>query len=100
METSVITLLVLSFVAANLPFVTNRLGLLRTSAAGKHFGWHLLELVALFFLLGVLSRILEGRLAPVHVQNWQFYATTFAMFLVFAFPGFVYRYFWRNRHSN
>jgi hypothetical protein len=29
-------------------------------------------------------------------QGWQFYATTGALFIVFAFPGFVWRYLWRK----
>ena len=28
--------------------------------------------------------------------NWEFYAVTGSLFLVFAFPGFVYRYFWQR----
>ncbi|WP_147695388.1 DUF2818 family protein [Vogesella mureinivorans] len=96
METSVITLLVLAFIAANLPFATQRLAGIK-KLANKHFGWHLLELVALYLLLGLLARVLEGRISPVHVQNWQFYVTTFSLFVVFAFPGFVARYFWSTR---
>ena len=96
METSVITLLVLAFIAANLPFVTTRLAGIK-KLASKHFGWHLLELVTLYLLLGLLARVLEGRYSPVHAQNWQFYVTTFSLFLVFAFPGFVARYFWKAR---
>ncbi|MFC3530756.1 DUF2818 family protein [Vogesella facilis] len=98
METSVTLLLLVAFVAANLPFVSNRVAGFK-QVARKHFGWHLLELVALFLLLGLLARLLEGRLAPLHAQNWQFYVTTVALFLVFAFPGFVARYFWKRRSS-
>ena len=95
METSVIVLLLTAFVAANLPFVSNRVAGFKR-VANKHFGWHLLELVTLFLLLGLLARVLEGRLAPVHPQNWQFYVTTVALFLVFAFPGFVYKVLWKK----
>lgn len=98
METSVIVLLLVAFVAANLPFVSNRVAGIK-QVAKKHFGWHLAELLTLFLLLGLLARVLEGRLAPVHPQNWQFYVTTVALFLVFAFPGFVARYFWKRRSS-
>ena len=98
MENSVVILLLLSFLAANLPFVSQRVaGIWRVSQ--KHFGWHLLELTALYLLLGLLSRVLEGRYSPVHVQKWQFYVSTLALFLVFAFPGFVGRYFWSRRGS-
>ncbi|MNU06096.1 hypothetical protein D3C72_2511570 [compost metagenome] len=53
--------------------------------------------MALYLLLGVLAQLLEGRHSPVHVQKWQFYVTTLALFLVFAFPGFIGRYFWKKR---
>ena len=96
METSVITLLVVAFIAANLPFATQRLAGIK-KLASKHFGWHLLELVTLYLLLGGLAYVLEGRHTPVHSQNWQFYVVTLSLFLVFAFPGFVGRYFWKTR---
>ncbi|MDF0605529.1 DUF2818 family protein [Neisseriaceae bacterium TC5R-5] len=96
MQSSIIGLLLLALFAANLPFFSQRvLGFV--AVANKHFGWHLLELLLLFLLVGLLARWLEGTLQPVHTQNWQFYVTTLSLFLVFAFPGFVYRYFWRRR---
>ncbi|MDN0084628.1 DUF2818 family protein [Crenobacter sp. SG2305] len=98
MEVSVITLLIVAVLAANLPFVSNRLACIKPIGR-KHFGWQLLELVVLFLLVGGLARLMEARLGPVHEQHWQFYVTTFALFLVFAFPGFVMRHFWKRPHS-
>lgn len=96
MQASVIVLLIVAVLAANLPFFTQRVaGFIRIE--NKHAGWRLLELVVLYLLVGLLARLLEGQLAPVHPQHWQFYVTTFSLFLVFAFPGFVVRYFWRHR---
>jgi hypothetical protein len=96
MQASVFVLLIVAVVAANLPFFTNRLaGFIPVS--DKHAGWRLLELVVLYFAVGLFARMLEANQGPVHEQHWQFYATTFALFLVFAFPGFVARYFWRHR---
>lgn len=95
MQASVTVLLLVAMLAANLPFITQRLaGVIKVT--NKHFGWRFLELVTLFVLVGLLARLLESRQMPVHSQNWQFYVTTFSLFLVFAFPGFVYRYFWRK----
>jgi len=95
-QASVALLLIVAVLAANLPFFTQRLaGFIRV--ANKHAGWRLLELVVLYLLVGVLARGLESSQGPVHEQHWQFYATTFALFLVFAFPGVVVRYFWRHR---
>ncbi|OWY39235.1 hypothetical protein CEK28_09560 [Xenophilus sp. AP218F] len=96
MQTSVVVLLLVAFAAANLTFLSPRVaGVVKV--ANKHFGWNLLELAALFLLVGLFARLLESRLMPVHDQNWQFYVTTFSLFVVFAFPGFVYRYFWRQK---
>jgi len=98
MQSSVATLLIVAFIAANLPFLTPRLvGVIRI--ANKHFGWRLLELVALFLLVGLFARFLEARQMPVQPQHWQFYVTTAALFVVFAFPGFVYQAFWKKRSS-
>jgi hypothetical protein len=41
--------------------------------------------------------LLEGKLGDIHKQNGAFYATNAALFVVFAHPGFVYRYLWRRR---
>jgi hypothetical protein len=30
----------------------------------------------------------------IYPQNWEFFVTTFSLFLVFAVPGVVYRYQW------
>jgi hypothetical protein len=90
-------LLLFAMVAANLPFVSNRLLTLIPMGRGKHFGWHLLELVVLYFVMGGVGALLEAQLGPRHHQNWEFYAITACLFLVFSFPGFAYRYLWRQR---
>ncbi|WP_215780965.1 DUF2818 family protein [Paludibacterium sp. B53371] len=97
MQASVAVLLIVAVLAANLPFALPRIGGV-VAVVHKHFGWRLLELVVLYLLVGLFARLLESRLMPVHEQNWQFYASTFALFVVFAFPGFVWRYFWRQPH--
>ena len=51
----------------------------------------------LYFIVGGVSMLLEVQVAPLHSQNWEFYAVTACLFLVFAFPGFTYRYLWRKR---
>lgn len=96
MQASVFVLLIVAVVAANVPFFTSRLaGFIPVS--NKHAGWRLLELVVWYFVVGLFAYALEARQGPVHEQHWQFYVTTFALFMVFAFPGFVLRYFWRHR---
>ena len=95
----------ISLAAANLPFLTERVfGLvsLKTSSAGdgprtKSFPLRLLELIVLYFVVGFLARMLESRIGGVFAQNWEFYAITGCLFLVLAFPGFVFRYLRKRR---
>jgi hypothetical protein len=97
MTPGVAILLVLALTAANLPFFGHRLLFVIPLRREKHLGWHLLELTVLYFAVGGASVLLEQQLAPRHAQNWEFYAVTACLFLVFAFPGFTYRYLWRQR---
>jgi hypothetical protein len=52
----------------------------------------LLELVVFYGLVGLLGAALEQHAGQVSPQGWEFFAITFALFLTFAFPGFIYRY--------
>lgn len=52
----------------------------------------LLELLVLYFLVGVFAYVLESNIGNTFTQGWQFYAVTACMFLVFAYPGYVLRY--------
>ncbi len=97
MDWSTAALLLLALVFANLPFLTERI--LFVAAApkeGKSFGWRLLELVLLYFVAGTAAWLMESRAGQVHPQRWEFYAVTVCLFLVFAYPGYVYRYLWRK----
>ncbi|WP_145649300.1 DUF2818 family protein [Pseudoduganella lurida] len=99
--------ILLALVLANLPFFNDRIlalfplpVVLTASGAGaspetpprKPFLLRLLELVLLYFAVGAVGMLLEGRIGTVFPQTWEFYAITGCMFLVFAFPGFVVRY--------
>jgi len=94
-----IVLLALAVVAANLPFLIERRFLAFPSRAGgaKPFGWRLLELTVLYLLLGGFARALESRLGQVYPQSWEFYAVTACLFVVLAYPGFVWRYLWKTK---
>jgi hypothetical protein len=91
-------LLILAFVAANLPFLFERIFfVIRPKTGAKNFAWRLLELVALFFVVGGIGLLLERNLGDIQHQGWEFYAVNASLFVVFAYPGFVYRYLWRHR---
>lgn len=91
------TLLLIALLAANLPWFSNRfLYVISLKSPHKHLGWCLLELVVLYGLVGGIAFYAElstlGQTAP---QGWEFYAVTACLFLVFAFPGFVYKTLWK-----
>lgn len=77
---------------ANLPFFTERLLGFYRFAAEKSLGLRLLELLFLYGVTGAVGLGLEHRAGQISPQGWEFYAITFALFVTFAFPGFVYRY--------
>jgi Na+(H+)/acetate symporter ActP len=88
----------LAFIAANLPFLFERVLLVMRPREGrKAFGWRVVELVALYFIVGAAAALFEhGAYGVIYPQGWEFYAITACLFLVFAFPGFVYRYLWHS----
>jgi hypothetical protein len=91
--------LVLAFAAANLPFLSQRLLGLVALAHGKNLAIRLGELVLMYLMVGGVGLALERRAGQIAPQGWEFYAVTGALFLTFAFPGFVWRYLFRHgRH--
>ncbi len=86
----------LALVVANLPFLSNRLFLVkRVPAKGLHL--RLLELLVGYLIVGGIGLGLEHALGQIAPQGWEFYAVTGALFLTLAFPGFVYRYLYQRR---
>ena len=98
-QQSLIWLVILAaLVAANWPFVSQRLFLVkRAPAGGKTLAWRLLELLPAYAVVVGLGRLVEGQVGQVNAQGWQFYAVTGSLFITAAFPGFVYRYLLRRR---
>jgi hypothetical protein len=90
--------LVVAICAANLPFLNQRLMAVLPLSVPKSLGLRLLELVACYLLVGALGLLLEKRAGQIAPQNWEFYAITAALFLTFAFPGFVFRYLFKHRN--
>ena len=98
MNWTVAALLLLAVVLANLPFLSERLFLVWQFKHGeKKVRWRIAELVTYYAVTGAIAFWMESRLGPVYRQRWEFYAVTVCLFIVFAYPGFVYRYLWRRR---
>lgn len=91
-----LVLILLALLAANLPWFSERFFYV-VPLKKKHLGWCLLELFILYFIVGGVAYLVErSSLGQVASQGWEFYATTGALFIVFAFPGFVWRTMWRK----
>jgi hypothetical protein len=98
-----LALLGLIFFAANLPWFSEKLFYLIPLKRGKHLaqvkhlGWCLLELIVLYFVAGAVAWYAEyATFGQVAHQTWEFYAVTACLFIVFAFPGFVYKVLWKK----
>lgn len=90
--TAVWVVLVLAVMAANLPFVNERLMILGPKRAPKPFAWRLLELALLGALTLAAGSLLESNLGQRAPQRWEFYAAFVCLFVTLAFPGFIWRY--------
>lgn len=94
LSTVIIILLVVGIVAANLPWLSERLFFFFDPPGGhKTIGMRLLEWLILFllFVLGALGT--ENKMmGSNYQQGWEFYTVLLCLFLVFALPGFIYRH--------
>lgn len=95
-NTAAVALLLLAFVMANLPFLTDRLFTVWRMGRSKSLAVRLGELLVFYFLVGGFGLWLEQRSGQIVPQGWEFYAITAALFATFAFPGFVFRYLMRR----
>ena len=94
---SVWAVVLLALLAANLPFISNRLFAVWAPKAPKNLALRLAELAVFYLLAGGFGLALEQRAGQVAPQGWEFYAITATLFITFAFPGFTYRYLFKHR---
>ena len=89
-----------ALIAANLPFVNERLlAVFPLAGPRKSLALRLGELMLLYFAVGGIGLLFEGRVGQVAPQGWEFYTVTAALFVVLAFPGFTWRYLLKHRKS-
>jgi len=95
---SVWLVIVAALVAANLPFLNERLLAVGPLRQPKTLALRLVELLTWYLAVGAVGLLLERHAGQIAPQGWEFYAITVALFLTLAFPGFVYRYLLKRRH--
>ena len=93
---SVWLVLLIAVVAANLPFVNERLFIIGPPRPNKGLGWRLLELMLLWGVTLGIGVALESYAGQRYAQGWEFYAGFAFLFLTLAFPGFIWRYLRRS----
>lgn len=85
--------LLAAFIVANLPWLNNRVFMIVPLKNGKPAWLRLLEWFILYFVMGFIAISMEKQAnGTIYPQDWEFYAVTLSLFMVFAFPGFIYRY--------
>jgi hypothetical protein len=85
--------LAIAIAAANLPFFNDKvLALVPARWQRKPLPVRLLEIVALYFVVGALGFALEANIGTRFPQTWEFYAISACTFVVLGFPGFIVRY--------
>jgi hypothetical protein len=94
-------LIALALLSANLPFLTEKVFALLPYRRGgaavvKPFWLRLAEVLVSYLIVGAVGFAFEGALGNRFSQGWQFYAITLCLYLVMAYPGFVYRYLYRR----
>ncbi len=94
---SVWLVVLLALLAANLPFVSNRLFALVPLKAPKNLAVRVAELLVWYLVVGAVGLYLEQRSGQIAPQGWEFYAITGTLFITLAFPGFIYRYLFKRR---
>ena len=92
--TVIIIFIFVAFIAANLPWISERIFGLIQIKSGKKLVWMtLLEWFTLYRLIGMVALGIEKKYTShIYSQGWEFYASTFCLFMVFALPGFIYRF--------
>jgi hypothetical protein len=91
--------ILLAAFAANIPFLNERLfAVIPMARPIKPIWLRLVELFTLYLLVRGVGYVLESRIGNVFPQGWEFYVITACLFIVLAFPGFVFRYL-RKQHG-
>ena len=67
----------------------------------KHVSTRLLEVLAGYFIVGAIGFAIEANYANPSVKNWEFYTIAACLYVVLAYPGFVWRHLMKHprRHK-
>lgn len=99
---AVLILFIVALIAANIPFLTDRVLLVLRTDTNKGFWlrfteWFMMYLIVMAIAIGLETKLHGTAYARVwefwnFTQHWEFYSITLCLFVVFALPGFLYHY--------
>jgi len=99
---AVLILFIVTLIAANIPFISNRVLLVLKEDDNKSFWlrfaeWFIMYIIVMAIAIGLETKLHGAAYASVwefwnFSQNWEFYSITLCLFVVFALPGFIYHY--------
>lgn len=93
LDFAVWVLIFTAIVFSNIPWLFSGKLFLFLPKANKSVFITLVEWLCNYLFIAGLAYFLENNtLGNVQQQGWEFYAVTFFMFVIFAFPGFIYRF--------
>ena len=62
----------------------------------KHVSTRLLEVLLGYFVVGAIGFAIEANYANPSVKNWEFYSIAACLYVVLAYPGFVWRHLMKH----
>jgi len=92
---SATTLILLFFIIANLPWLSDRLLCIYPLITPKRAWIRLVEMLVFYIVSLLVAIAFELKFSgEIYPQGWEFFTVTFCLFLVLAVPGVIYRYQW------
>jgi len=90
-------LILVTIIMANVPWMFSEFLFVKKFPSDKKpFSWAVFEVVILYFVTGGILLLAEFKMiGHIQPQAWEFYAVTFFLFLVFSFPGFIFKTLWK-----
>ena len=97
MSATIGMVLFVGFVLASLPMMGERSFFsIPLFKSNKKVWLRMVEFLLTYAGWIAIGKAFEAQAGQVAKQGWEFYAVTFLLFVIAAFPAFVWRYLWRR----
>ena len=93
-------LILLFFIMANLPWISERVFLIYSLKMSKKIIIRLAETLVFYIFSLLLAIFLEVKFSgEVYSQGWEFFTITFCLFVVMSVPSIIFHYQWLPMHK-